>query len=1278
MNVVIREGNRPNPVLIRDIFEEKSNDELIKEWEAQLSNRTDFALRDSLVEAMMHRGLRPETWITTRDKDYGLYPDISDPDFAARLLRKTEFASLSSKSSEEDTCTKSKAEFETTAVQRLVARFLHPLTPYRGILLNHGVGVGKTCSAVTVAEMFLEVLPQNVVYILAPQAIADGFERTIFDSNSLLPSTKTDFALTGERWKSSQCTGMTYPRLTGMAAAESKAEIEKEVKKLVNRRYKILGYRAFANWVKKKIDAIPATLTGVVREDKKKEILINLFSDHLIIIDEAHNLRDIEADSIIDETDKQKLTDSAEGKLLTPILRDIVKTAEGLRLMLMTATPMYDTAPEIVFLLNLLHLNDTKDESLMYKRNEIFTSDGRFTESGETKLVKLIKRYVSYMRGENPNTFPLRLTPPESGGSRFISTYPTISISRREGTVSMTDMDKRIMESLPLVVHTADEETRVGRSLRTILERNASPEGRGTGAIEISDFILDQTMQMGNFTYPNGLFGGDGWDSYFVNTPTIINGVKVSQYKWNPPEEETISIDSVLGSAGLRGFSPKIAGIVESLVKCRGMGFVYSRYVKSGAIPLAAALEMAGWCRVLADGTPAPLLARDPPVGGYKHYYVLLTSDDSLSPNFDGLIKYATTFTNMDEALHGKKVKAIIGSQITSEGLDLKCIREIHLIDGWYHLNRIEQIEGRGVRYCSHNLLPLEERNCLIYLHVINIPEYETADLYAYRLAVRKSQPIGRVSRLMKTNAWDCMLNRDAILLHDLPTRRIIDAQGRVTEKYDLHDKPYTSFCDFMDKCEYICTAREIPTDDIGKNESTYKEFDFRRKFALKSKILANLFGTEDVAIPLEQLKTTVYRDIPWSIAAIGLREVLGKLRILRSDGVYGTLMLQNGYVVFQPLNVTSTEIPLALRYGRAYGRLPRSIVPERGALFTTAVPERVAPPPVVEDEDGEAVAQPPAPPAAAPAAVNDRTTALASLRKWHTIVKQIISEPEGKLDNAGLPDDTFDGWRWIFNHFGNLKETIPIACKWWMDNMWTSEERADVFSNWTVRGLGKLDADEKMFAEQFQPRELFSGELSGYLVYNTGKSELQTFCFYDGDDVPYICPSISLGDVNDTIGPPIDRVKATGPIFGFLAVKAGNVVFKTVDKEKGDLKGAECSNTSNLKNHERRIKIIHDTFREFFDEEDEIRTLLLDDAPERKAVDKIRKARQDAVKRRFGKKIDVPDKSLDIIHTSDLSLRQICPYMEFLLRWMEMRRVGEKHWFLSIVESARAGVKMA
>ena len=54
------------------------------------------------------------------------------------------------------------------------------------------------------------------------------------------------------------------------------------------------------------------------------------------------------------------------------------------------------------------------------------------------------------------------------------------------------------------------------------------------------------------------------------------------------------------------------------------------------------------------------------------------------------------------KTMPGNKIKIIIGSESAAEGLDFKNIRQIHILDPWFHLNKIEQIIGRGIRNCSH------------------------------------------------------------------------------------------------------------------------------------------------------------------------------------------------------------------------------------------------------------------------------------------------------------------------------------------------------------------------------------------------------------------------------------------------------------------------------------------------------------------------------------------------------------------------------------------------
>jgi hypothetical protein len=1286
-----------------------TQEDLLRAWEAQGADNLDR--RDAILEAMRRRGVAPTAWSIERERAAGLYPDSTDPDFAARLFRKTEFAELQSEAVPDDICDRGAAMFDTTPVQRLVARFLHPATPYRSLLVDHGVGVGKTCSAITVAETFLEVLPQNKVIILCPQAIASGFRRTIFDPERIRPLRPREAMLRGESWESQQCTGMTYIRLTGMTGEKDRAVLERAVEGAVRRRYQIMGYRQFANWVLKKMSAeIPKTLEGEARTEAENQLLYQLFSDRLLIVDEAHNLRDdigaaaaaAQAQAVAQAQADDAMatespvagaaTDAAEGKILTPILRRILRVSEGLRLMLMTATPMYNTAPEIIFLLNLLILNDLKDETELLKPRDFFAADGTLVADKQATLQRMFGRYVSYMRGENPASFPLRLMPPQAAGATLFDTYPTVSISKAEKTVTWTATMKRIAAMLPLCVSRPDiHRSAVGRVLHKLLGRargelagnNENDEGS-----EVSEFILDQATQIGNITYPNGAFGSRGWQTYFRS---VAGAGRTQQFVWDAPADEdeenyTPSVDDVFGPKHFHLHSPKGAAIVESIGKARGMCFVFSRYTKAGALPIAIALERAGWTRVLSDGTSSPLLRTTSQPKrqcafcvekeGGKHEghtfapanFVLLTGDDTLTPDFKGTLQYANTLKGEFE-VRGGKVKAIIGSQITSEGLDLKAIRENHLLEAWYHLNRTEQVIGRAVRYCSHAALPKHERNCLIYLHAVMIPEYETADLYAYRLAVRKAIPIGQVQRLIKVGAWDCQMNQKAVVLRGLPRQRVVDAQGRVMASYNPQDRPYTSICDFQEACEFACGSGSGSTGSLPTNDSTYEVMDARRRFLEKEKKIRERFA-EEAAISVHDLRA-IYADMPWDIGAVGLRRILDNPRFVveRYDGIRGTLHLRNGYVVFQPLGVTDTAIPMALRYGRAYGRLPRYMELARGTMFEMGrgakTPEAEPQAAEMTMEQTKATKAVTAAAAAAATAATETEKALSFVQEWSDhLDTKLLQTPllQTLVPPAGLPAGAFfEGWRWVFYYFRTLPEIRRIALQWYMDNEWTLDQRAAVLRQWTITG------STTALVAGFQPVEFFTGAMRGYhtVAVDGTKGRVIANCFFDGDAEPQVCPSNLLADVEQVVGRAVDKKEGTGPLFGFLVFssKEGRVVFKTVNKADNSYRGAQCSNTSNLVNHVTRIRIIHEQIRAHVPATHAIHALLLDDAPANEADKTTRQARQDAK---------------NFKHIGDLTLKQTCPYMEFLLRWMDIHRVGGKRWFLSVVDSVRAGFPMS
>jgi superfamily II DNA or RNA helicase len=187
-------------------------------------------------------------------------------------------------------------------------------------------------------------------------------------------------------------------------------------------------------------------------------------------------------------------------------------------------------------------------------------------------------------------------------------------------------------------------------------------------------------------------------------------------------------------------------------------------------------------------------------------HYVMITGDPIFSPNNDADIKYL----NQPKNKEGEFVKVVLISKAAGEGVDFKNIRQVHVMEPWFNMSRIEQIIGRGVRNLSHCQLPFEQRNVEIYLHGTQSGETETADLYIYRLAEQKSVKIGKVTRVLKETAVDCNLNIaqtnfTAEKLKELLKTNVVQIETSTGETmdYTVGDKPFTEICDYMDNCNY-------------------------------------------------------------------------------------------------------------------------------------------------------------------------------------------------------------------------------------------------------------------------------------------------------------------------------------------------------------------------------------------------------------------------------------------------------------------------------------------
>ena len=332
--------------------------------------------------------------------------------------------------------------------------------------------------------------------------------------------------------------------------------------------------------------------------------------------------------------------------------------------------------------------------------------------------------------------------------------------------------------------------------------------------------------------------------------------------KYQDPDSEL----RVFSPKNIGIYSAKIKNICDSIVKydestgkaisiSDGVILIYSQYIDGGLIPVALALEEMGFIRYgqnpktlfktrptdtidvrtmkpMKKKTKAAAASASADADFLPARYIMITGDPRISPNNNFEVKGATNDDNVD----GHKVKVILISQAGSEGVDFKFIRQVHILEPWYNMNRIEQIIGRAVRNLSHKDLPYKKRNVEIFMYgTLLTSDYaymEAADLYVYRLAELKSAQIGEVSRLLKQTAVDCIINyaqtnftqtnfEKALELKGEHITQVL-SNGKEIDDFKIGDADYTSACDYQ-KCEYQCTPFKKITD-ADVREDTYGE----------------------------------------------------------------------------------------------------------------------------------------------------------------------------------------------------------------------------------------------------------------------------------------------------------------------------------------------------------------------------------------------------------------------------------------------------------------------
>ena len=651
-----------------------------------------------------------------------------------------------------------KEGFDFLPRQKFIRDYLSHKSPYRGLLLYHGLGTGKTAASVAVSENLKDT--RNVVVLLPAVGLKNNF------------------------------------KIEGLKKFGDPKYKTVDGNKLINEKYTLLTYKS-AYFI------------------KQLEELGNL-NNKVIIVDEAHNLATMMVNGL-----------RGMGKQGVAVYKLLLE-AKNSKIVFLTGTPLVNTPFEIAILFNILRgpleivvfrISNFSEKSVddyiatliaderigwaeLNRRNQSlsvilklnswdmeFEQTIRFIESSARNY----NAYVNFETTIKPTLFP---ETEEEFESFFVKDDNFINkdmFQRR--IVGLTsyfetteETKKEFPEQLPekiVKVQMSPHQFELYQKAREIekqKERKAAQQRKQKKGEQVTTLARVFSREFSNFVFPDEIvrpfqkmqfitsaleeklerekklkgetneIKNEEEEEKKINKETLDKLVAEALDKLSDPEKPYLKP----GPNGLSRYSPKMEEMLKEVNKDpRGLVLVYSSFrTVEGLEIFSRVLEANGYQRFNVSNMNK---AYD-----YKRFAFYSGQEDMKTRK-----QIVDTYTN-SENKHGKDLRILLVSSAGAEGLDLKNIRKVLIMDVFWHDVRIQQIIGRAVRKKSHYDLPENERNVkpIIYLSVFTPKQEElskekvSTDEYIYELAKKKLRLNNDVLSAVKESAIDCMLNQ--------------------------------------------------------------------------------------------------------------------------------------------------------------------------------------------------------------------------------------------------------------------------------------------------------------------------------------------------------------------------------------------------------------------------------------------------------------------------------------------------------------------------------------
>ena len=267
-------------------------------------------------------------------------------------------------------------DFDLLMHQQIVKDYLNLYTPYRGLLIYHGLGSGKTCTSIAVAEGMKH---SRKVFILTPASLQTNYREELkkcgdllykrnkfwewisikeypeaLEPMSAILNLSVDYINKQKgAWFINYKKESNYDTIS--QSESQKMSLETQLDEMINTKYEFINYNGLR---------LGSLRTGKRNKNTKKTLndltnnfTMNPFDNAVVVIDEAHNLisRIINKLKVEKDDPSIKIGDpDYMPRNLAIKLYHYLMIAKNVKLVLLTGTPLINYPNEFAILFNIL------------------------------------------------------------------------------------------------------------------------------------------------------------------------------------------------------------------------------------------------------------------------------------------------------------------------------------------------------------------------------------------------------------------------------------------------------------------------------------------------------------------------------------------------------------------------------------------------------------------------------------------------------------------------------------------------------------------------------------------------------------------------------------------------------------------------------------------------------------------------------------------------------------------------------------------------------------